>query len=594
MHRSSLALTLLLLLPALSGCIGNQATQAEPDETPPPHPLSASTFTWDPFFPSVGTSVRFEPSIQSSISGDALRGLKWTMEGTTYTDSRPIHAFSRAGAQDVTLVIQTEQGGRYEVHQTVDVTDAAGRVPASPDPATDPTTQPRQTAPIISWNLTQSTAQFQFRFSGNPEQILWDFGDGTRSTEAAPNHTYTSIGDFTVNLRLLTNTGVATASTNLTIDEVPYLPHVLVAVPDTGINPYHESFRRPALRSHPCTYIRDFPCDIPALELTLDAADWQTAFQADKAKWQAIKPGDWYWIPGTVFVAVHCDGAYLAEDGNLCILDDTHMHGTGTVSSVLMENPAALIAFKEYDPDISTFSSRGIPVDVYSVSWGASAPVAGTGWTPAFPAGTCPWDVPDQTIYVKSSGNEPGLTVLADCWSGNPRAISVGGAYAADRSQEPLAYKDMDVVSYFCRPTAQTKSLDQQRQSYCGTSFAAPTVAGALSKVVLGLRQSSGYTGTTVNGVVDPILGITVADIRDAMERTASFNPQAEYPNNCFYCPPANPVAPWLQWGWGFYDGRVAETTLADLLGTADGGDKSSEARTYLETQYEIRKTLYG
>ena len=35
---------------------------------------------------------------------------------------------------------------------------------------------------------------------GSDYTILWDFGDGSTSTDFNPSHTYTSFGDFTINL----------------------------------------------------------------------------------------------------------------------------------------------------------------------------------------------------------------------------------------------------------------------------------------------------------------------------------------------------------------------------------------------------------
>ncbi len=365
-----------------------------------------------------------------------------------------------------------------------------------------------------------------------------------------------------------------------------FVPHVIVGVPDTGINPYHELYYRPNLTAHPCTYIRDFSCDLPALNLTLGGTDYDAAYLADKKAWEALEAGTWYWIPKTVFVAVSCEAAAAR---NVCVLDDTNMHGTGTTSSVLMENPDALIAFKEGGSSIGAFLEDGVPVDIFSVSWGYIAPlplVAPVRDTIELAEALSP-------IYVKAAGNDP-RTAFVDSWSGSPRVISVGGAYAKSQSEEILATKQSDVVSYFCRPTAQTKTVNEMREEFCGTSFAAPTVAGALSKVVLGLRTHSGYNGSIANGLVDPILGVTVEDLREALNRTASYSPEAEYDNTGPTGIPLNPVAPWLQWGWGFYDGLVASTTLAHLLKTETAPDKPQAAHDYMNHVHDVKTLLYG
>lgn len=360
-------------------------------------------------------------------------------------------------------------------------------------------------------------------------------------------------------------------------------PHALLAIPDSGINPYHELYFRPDRVDHPCTYVENFPCDIPALNLSVGLDDWDAAYKADENLWNQIEPDQFYWIPKTVFVAVMAEGPC---DG-VCILDDTSMHGTGTTSSAVMENPDVLIAFKEGGSSIQPFIDAKLPVDIFSVSWGFIAPIP-------TPEPVClEGEDYKGTMYIKASGNEPGVSTLLDCWSGKSGPITVGGAYAEDDTQEVLAYKEMDVVSYYCRPTAQTNVVSGLRESYCGTSFSAPTVAGALSLVVLELRRQTGYTGGNVGEMMVPDLNITRDMIRDALNQTASYAPESQYSNTGTLALPLNSLAPYVQWGWGFFDALVANATIGHLL---EGGGtlKSDEAVLYQETLYEVRKTLYG
>ena len=59
--------------------------------------------------------------------------------------------------------------------------------------------------------------------------------------------------------------------------------HVVIAVVDTGINPYHVAYRRSEYTVHPSNYIEGFPKDAPALGLSFGAADYVTARTADDA-----------------------------------------------------------------------------------------------------------------------------------------------------------------------------------------------------------------------------------------------------------------------------------------------------------------------
>ncbi len=363
------------------------------------------------------------------------------------------------------------------------------------------------------------------------------------------------------------------------------IPHVLVAVPDSGINPYHQEFHRPELTDHPCTYIEDFPCNVEKLELSIgDGLSYSQAVSQDRPVWDSLEPGTWYWIPETPFVAVMCEpdntGGATSDPSESCILDDGTNHGTGTTSSVIRENPDALIAFKQGGAGHQAFLNAGLPVDVFSVSWSHVVPLPLTRDT--------------DGIYVKSSGNDPSSSLM-DGWSGNPRAITVGGAYArgltAGPHEEALATKQPDVVGPFCRSVASADSTTASR-SACGTSFAAPTAAGGLSKAISLLREDSGYTGATVNGFVDPLLGITTQDLRDAMNRTATYDASHRSERSIFGVPMA-PMVPWLQWGWGWYDAHTAEATAKHLLAIDPAPAKPEAARLYMETVYEARLALY-
>jgi gliding motility-associated-like protein len=44
-------------------------------------------------------------------------------------------------------------------------------------------------------------------YAETPIFYIWDFGDNTQSNQVSPNHTYTSPGDYTVSLTIITNTG---------------------------------------------------------------------------------------------------------------------------------------------------------------------------------------------------------------------------------------------------------------------------------------------------------------------------------------------------------------------------------------------------
>src|SRR6266576_3048684 len=78
----------------------------------------------------------------------------------------------------------------------------------------------------------------------------------------------------------------------------------VVALFDTGINPYHHTFRDTSPRAYrdPSTYLPGYPKDAEALNLSLDEPDYAKAVKKDCEVWKALKPGKLYWIPGTKIV----------------------------------------------------------------------------------------------------------------------------------------------------------------------------------------------------------------------------------------------------------------------------------------------------
>lgn len=367
-----------------------------------------------------------------------------------------------------------------------------------------------------------------------------------------------------------------------------YRPRVIIGIPDTGINPYHELFYRPDLTEHPSTYIEGYPETIPALNLSVGGDDYDEMFQADIEAWKNLREGQWFWIPQTVFIGVYCDrGQPDNYRGDYCILDHGEAtstnHGTGTVSSALMENPEALIAFKAGSSGIALLEYSNIPIDVFSVSWGSIVPI------PGHPQVICsgPKNT-DEILYVVSAGNDPRSTLI-DCWKGKPSVISVGGAYAEDNNHQANAAHQTEVVSYFCRPMAASQTT-KGMENRCGTSFSAPTVAGGLSKAILAIRNHTSYTGGIQGDYVDPVAGVTMNDLRDALNRTATYDPKAKYNNTGTF--PTIPAAPWIQWGWGFYDGWVANETMRHFL-EEPAAEKPDQAVTYMEALHMVKSTTH-
>ena len=76
--------------------------------------------------------------------------------------------------------------------------------------------QPNPDVVSFSWNT--SSLLVQFSNSSSPGSYLWDFGDGSTSTEEDPTHTYSETGTYTVCLELTTDCGVKDLCNTLSVN----------------------------------------------------------------------------------------------------------------------------------------------------------------------------------------------------------------------------------------------------------------------------------------------------------------------------------------------------------------------------------------
>jgi PKD repeat protein len=81
------------------------------------------------------------------------------------------------------------------------------------------------------------TANFHNFSLGHLGRFLWDFGDGSTSTETHPTHVYTSEGNFTVKLTMITPTGAQglTQKSNYIEANNEQFPSFFYASPSNGI-----------------------------------------------------------------------------------------------------------------------------------------------------------------------------------------------------------------------------------------------------------------------------------------------------------------------------------------------------------------------
>ncbi|WP_343703411.1 PKD domain-containing protein [Chitinophaga sp.] len=165
------------LYTGLPGCM-ETVTKTVTVHQPPVAEFSASPLT--------SCSVPF--STQFSSESQGATAWQWTFgDGTTSAAESPSHTYQQFGNYAVTLRVTNAQGCAAVVSKPQYI-----QVP-------EPSLQINRSAQEGCLPLDVSFSA-SLRSVGTITSWHWDFGDGTTSTEAQPTHTYTTQGQFIINL----------------------------------------------------------------------------------------------------------------------------------------------------------------------------------------------------------------------------------------------------------------------------------------------------------------------------------------------------------------------------------------------------------
>jgi hypothetical protein len=399
----------------------------------------------------------------------------------------------------------------------------------------------------------------------------------------------------------------ATATTTALAASAPPrgpVPSVVVAVADTGVNPYHSLYYRPQNTAHPCTWVKGFTdCSIPALNLSIGKhKDYQAAVEADADTWAGVRPGQWYWIPRTNIIGAVCDTARGGRSTSVvvpdatCILDDDG-HGTGTTSSVLTEAPDALLLVHDGKATATHLATAPVVPDVQSHSWGPPAPLPLQAADAATGAGFCDRGTRRvESVFFLAAGNEAPFPTIGECERHHLDVHVVGGSYPGYWNYN--SWTTYDFASWMCRPVALHDSTKDWQERTCGTSFAAPTAAGAAAAALLRVRQNDGYAGRSTAARVSS--SVTRQQFDTALRDGATYTPKAKYTTpgpSCTYVvcyvgwAPLPAQAPYMFWGYGWLDGTVTDAVVGCALGRTCAA-KSAEAQQYNGMRQNLRATF--
>jgi len=141
----------------------------------------AADFVWAPETPGVGEMVQF--SDQSTGNPDV-----WTWDfgdGSTSSETNPIHSFDEAGVYLVTMEVSRSSDGVIdEIEKNIVVGGGL--------------------QPEFSWDPERPTAgevvTFWDESVGNPDSWEWDFGDGDEAEGAQVSHVYSQAGSYVVTM----------------------------------------------------------------------------------------------------------------------------------------------------------------------------------------------------------------------------------------------------------------------------------------------------------------------------------------------------------------------------------------------------------
>lgn len=405
----------------------------------------------------------------------------------------------------------------------------------------------------------------------------------------------------------------------------------VVAVVDTGVNPYHLDFRDPDRTWDAETTLPGYPGAAGTLPLTLDAADMEAARAADRPYWQALETGTLYDVPGTRLVGIvglgqpepHPDAPLRAPG-----LDEAG-HGTAALGMVAQACPDCLLVAVEVGAaqvddglawaadqdwiDAVAVPSRGgigfVSSGLYAVdeeadrAWGRANAEKGQVVVVASGNGPNPPGSGGAATYT------PARDVSYSYWSSGPDwVVTVGAVEPVTGSGTLWHTAPVDLAAQGLDCDAPHPFSMTDRVAFEGTSCSAPVAAGWFGQVLLDLREHlrDPYTGPREGQRLvvpeDPLTEVSVTreDLTRALYLTA-VDPAAQA--TVVHAP--DPTAPerWtlgdtslspILTGWGVHDQTTLAAAARVLVGEADVPAPSPEEAEWFPVDQAARRLAWG
>ncbi len=165
------------------------------------------------------TEIKFKDLSVTNAEERVLKKWLWDFgDGTTSSLQNPTHVYSAAGPYTVKLMTASESGCYSDVFTKIVEVHELPQVAFS----TNPTVCEQRAVNFTN----QSTSA-----DGEIASLLWDFGDGSTSTDANPFHTYTKAGTYNIKLTVTTTFGcVSNLEKSLKVNELPTLDFELPVI----------------------------------------------------------------------------------------------------------------------------------------------------------------------------------------------------------------------------------------------------------------------------------------------------------------------------------------------------------------------------
>ena len=351
-------------------------------------------------------------------------------------------------------------------------------------------------------------------------------------------------------------------------------PRVVVAVIDSGINPYHEYFNAGGTlygKSKPNAVtpdvLKEFGIGKDQIITLTRTGNFAADFAKDKAQFEKIKRGEPYWFKGTNIIGISFeDGAPLRPDGT------ASTHGIGTAASVLTANPeAVVVAVEGMNADSEKWAFTHPAVDIITTSYGPATSAPTLNHLDSSYTGV----VKNGKAHFGAAANDPtyaGLDETAGPWW----SIGVSGYEEGDTNGRQVSSGNVpDFVGDFTQELPYCRSCEEGLRNVSGTSFATPLSAGTFSDILLTARREAGHSGGIVKKSKEgPLLvsgrhDFTVWEMRRALEEAAYYPGSQDYSPGADTSVPVVTQAPWYQMGWGLITPQsqmnVVDETLAHL-----------------------------